>query len=76
MNPNGSDMPGTYFPNPDCLEIIDESQPAPRNRDELLAAAATLGDFGVLVISEEEYKAIRRQVGLGYKWQGKRIFVR
>lgn len=47
-----------------------------RTRDQLIVSAQTIPETGILVISEDEYKLIRKEVGLGYRWQGRRLFVR
>ena len=63
-------MTGTYFAAPDCLEPID----AARSRHELKAAAEDVKP-GVLVLSETEFKLIKSEVSLAYRWCGTRILV-
>lgn len=65
-------MTGAYFCNPDCLEPM----PAGRSRNELLEAAETVKPYGIFVVTQTEFDSIKREVGLGYMWKGRRIFVR
>jgi hypothetical protein len=64
---------GTYYANPDCLEAIEA--PAIRTRDDLVGAARNVGPGGYLYLTEREFEQIRSEVGLGYRWQGRRLHV-
>ena len=68
-------MTGTYFNAPDCIEAIQD-EPIPRDRLELEAAARSVGETEILILTEREFAAIKAEVGLGYRWRGHRIFVR
>ena len=63
-------MPGCWYDQPDCLVPI-----APRTAEEIAAAAKAIPPTGVLRITEDEFRAIRRLVGLGYRFAGRRIAV-
>lgn len=65
-----------YFENPDCLVAEDPAPDLPRSKADLIAAAKAMHPTGILVITEPEYQSIRREVGLGYRWQGRRIYIR
>lgn len=64
-------MQGTFFTSPDCLEPLTSQ----RSIDELAADAAQVSPRGVFVVSDSEFRQIARQVGLAYRWQGKRLAV-
>ena len=65
-------MPGTYFCNPDCLEAT-----APlRSIDDLRERARNAAPTEILVLTEADFDLIKKEVGLGWRWQGRRIIVR
>lgn len=64
-------MPGAYFANPDCLEALPER----RSIEELRERARLADPTEILVFTEPEFDLIKREVGLAYRWQGRRIFV-
>ena len=56
-----------YLPLAQCRHFVNA---------DLIAAAKAMHPTGILVITEPEYQSIRREVGLGYRWQGRRIYIR
>jgi len=63
-------MQGCWYDQPDCLVPI-----SPRSRDEIEAAAKSVPECGVLRVTADEFRVIRRYVGLGYRFAGRRIAV-
>lgn len=59
-----------WFDSPDCLSPVE-----PRTREEIVAAARALPPGGLLVVSDDEFKTIAREVSLAWRFAGRRVLV-
>lgn len=64
----------TYFVNADCLEPI-EPMSAARSKEDLEREADGMRPSEILTITDDEYQVIKREIGLGWRWRGRRVFV-